>query len=340
MIITPGQLNRRAEMYHQLGSMISAGVPLLSALEMVSNNPSSHVSRKTILGLITHLKAGLTFSESMTRVQGWMPEFDMALLSVGEESGRLDASFNVLSTYYASRASLIRDTINGLITTLGTLHVFLLVFPLGLLTSFAQGIFNGDYASCIPFVLEKLAVFGLLYGGAFFFIYACQGKRGETWRTIVESFTRSIPVLGAAQKYLVLSRLAGALEALISAGVSIIKGWEMAGAASGSPALRRAIAGWKVQLDGGATPGELINRTGYFPEMFANLYNTGEQSGRLDETLRRLQIYHQEEGFRKLKVFSRLLNGTIYGLVVLLVAFNVIRFYAGYFKSVGEAGGF
>lgn len=340
MIITPGQLNRRAELYHQLGSMITAGVPLLKALELVSDNPSNRVSRRTILGLIDHLKSGLTFSESMTRVQGWMPEFDVALLSVGEESGRLDASFKVLSVYYASRASIIRETITGLVTTVATLHVFLLVFPLGLLTSFAQGIMNGDYASCLPFLLEKLAVFGALYGGAFFLIYASQGNRGESWRTIMESFTRIVPVLGTAQKYLVLSRLAGALEALVSAGVSVVKGWELAAAASGSPTLRRAIASWRAKIDSGVTPGELINQTSYFPEMFANLYNTGEQSGRLDDALGRLQTYHQEEGFRKMRVFTRLLNGTIYGLVVLLVAFNVIRFWMGHFQDISNAGGF
>jgi type II secretory pathway component PulF len=84
----------------------------------------------------------------------------------------------------------------------------------------------------------------------------------------------------------------------------------------------------------GVTPGELVLQTGYFPEMFANLYNTGEISGQLEDTLRRLQIYYQEEGFRKLRLFTRIMNGTIYGLVVLLVAFNVIRFYVGYYGGL------
>lgn len=340
MIISPSQLTRRAELYHQLGSMLSAGVPLLKALEMAVANPSSHASRQTLSRIMTHLKSGLTFSESMRQVQGWMPEFDIALLSVGETSGRLDVSFKVLSTYYDSRAKIIRDTISGLFTTLGTLHVFLLVFPLSLLIGFVQGVMDSDYTRCIPFLMEKLLVFGALYGAAFFVIYACQGRRGERWRSLVENVTRSIPILRTAQRYLVLSRLAGALEALISSGVSIVSSWELAAAASGSPRLQRAIAEWKEPLESGATPGELINQTSYFPEMFANLYNTGEQSGRLDDALGRLHAYHQEEGFRMLRLFTRMMNGTIYGLVALLVAFNVIRSYASYFQNIRDAGGF
>jgi type II secretory pathway component PulF len=337
LIVTPGQLSRRAELYHQLGSMVAAGVPLIKALEMASVNRAIRSSRMTLLGLIQRLKSGLTFSESMTRVQGWLPQFDIALLGVGEESGRLDASFKLLSTYYAFRAAIVRDTIAGLLVTMATLHVFLLVFPLGLLVSFAQGILYGDYSRCLPFLLEKVAVFGSLYGGVLLLIYACQGKHGEPWRAVVESVARLIPILRTARNYLVLSRLAGALEALTAAGVSVIKAWELAGAASGSPHLRREISGWKSEVENGMTPGELINRARDFPEMFANLYNTAEQSGQLDDALHRLQAYYQEEGFRTLRVFTRILNGTIYGLVVLLVAFNVIRFYASYFGAMGNS---
>ena len=34
MIITPGQLTRRANFYFQLASLLSAGVPVIQALEM------------------------------------------------------------------------------------------------------------------------------------------------------------------------------------------------------------------------------------------------------------------------------------------------------------------
>jgi type II secretory pathway component PulF len=334
VIVPPGQLNRRAELYHQLGSMIAAGVPLIKAMEMASANPAVRASRKTFLELIQHLQSGLTFSESMTRVQGWMPEFDIALLSVGEESGRLDASFKLLANYYAVRAKIVRDTIAGLVITMATLHVFLLVFPLGLLTSFVQGIFDNDYAQCLTFLVEKAAVFGTLYGTVLLLIYACQGKRGERWRSIVESFIGLIPLLGTARKYLVLSRLAAALEALIGAGVSIVKSWELAGAASGSPRLQREISDWKTQIESGMTPADLVNRSRCFPQIFANLYSTAEQSGKLDDALARLNTYFQEEGLRTLRVFTRLMNGTIYGLVVLLVAYNVIRFWVNYYSTM------
>src|SRR5476651_1108862 len=102
LIVTPGQLNRRAQLYDQLGSMIAAGVPLVKALEMASRNNGLRSSQKIILALIGHLQEGHTFADSMTKVSGWLPEFDVAMLSVGEESGRLDFSFKLLARSYAS----------------------------------------------------------------------------------------------------------------------------------------------------------------------------------------------------------------------------------------------
>jgi type IV pilus assembly protein PilC len=314
--------------------MIGAGVPILKALEMSGRHPEVRGSKKVVEGLIQSLKSGLTFTESMTREHGWMPEFDIALLSVGEETGRLDKSLSLLANYYESRAKIIRDTISSMVPTLATLHVFLFLFPLSLFISFALGVFNNDYGQCIPFLIEKAVVFGGLYGITFFFVFACQGQRGEAWRSIVESLFGLVPILRTARRYLALSRLAAALEASISSGVSVFTGWELAGKAAGSPRLRRIVSSWKPQLDQGVTPGELVNKNSYFPEMFANFYHTGEQSGRLDDALGRLHAYYQDEGMRRLRMFTRIMAGTIYALIALLVAYTVITFYMGHFSDL------
>ena len=95
-------------------------------------------------------------------------------------------------------------------------------------------------------------------------------------------------VLGTARQDLALARLAAALEALLNAGVPIIGAWELAATASGSPALRRSVEGWRPRLEQGSTPAELISESGQFPSVFSSLYHTGEISGQLDQTLNRI----------------------------------------------------
>ena len=104
--------------------------------------------------------------------------------------------------------------------------------------------------------------------------------------------------------------------------------------ASSSPALRRAVAAWQAQLAAGRTPAELVRESPRFPEMFSNLYTTGEVSGKLDDSLLRLQQYYQEEGSRKLQTLATLAPKAVYILIMLGIAYNIIKFYTGYFSEI------
>jgi type II secretory pathway component PulF len=170
-------------------------------------------------------------------------------------------------------------------------------------------------------------------------IYASRNRRGAWWRSVLEMLLMPVPVLGTARQYLALARLSVALEALLNAGVTIIEAWEMAATASGSAAILRTVTAWKPAVVNGQTPSEAINASRRFPAVFANLYHSGEVSGQLDESLRRLYEYYQEEGSRKLYLFSRIVPKAIYFGVAILVGFKVIMFYKGYFNQLNEIMG-
>mgnify|MGYP001616869486 CR=1 FL=1 len=145
-------------------------------------------------------------------------------------------------------------------------------------------------------------------------------------------------MLGAARRHLALARLSAALEALLNAGVSKINAWELAAAASGSPALRRAVLAWRPRLEeDGQPPSEVLSECTEFPEMFANQYHTGEISGTLDDTLRRLQRYYQEEGSRKLQMLSEWAPRLVYMAIMIVIAHQVVSFWVGYYNGILNA---
>ena len=348
-MVTPGQLNRRAALFEQLAAMISAGVPLTKAMEMAGRNRSAGVSTKVIQQITHYLQEGHTFTDAMQLVSGqkrgvdvtlkpiktyWLADFDIALLSAGEESGRLDATFRLLARYYASRAKIIRDTISGLIITIITLHVFLIILPLPYFVAFFWGLVNGQYAAGIPYLVWLVVVFGGLYGAVWFVAFMCQGNRGEGVRRTVEAVFGIVPILRTAIKYLVVARLSMALDALLNSGVPMIRAWEMAVAASGSPSLKREVLRWTPEMETGTTPADMVGQIAYFPEIFVQLYQSGEISGKLDESLTRLHTYFEEEGFRKLQTFCRILNMVIYFSIAIMVGVFVIHFWMHYYGDM------
>jgi len=329
-IVTPRQFTQRAEFYHQLAQLTAAGIGVVPALEKIKRNPPARSFREPLQRILDELAEGRPVAESLRQLS-WLPEFDIALIEAGERSGRLDACFRLLADYYNDRARIAKQVISQLIYPVGLIHfaafIFLIVLP------FARSEFN---ASLILLFGKAALTLAPLYLITFFLIYASQSRHGEKWRARIETLVHPIPILGTARRFLALARLAAALEALISAGVNIIEAWDLAATASGSPALRRAVEKWKPQVVAGRTPAELVRERREFPEMFANLYASGEVSGKLDETLKRLYSYYNEEGTRKLYAFSQWMPRAIYLLVVLVIAYEIIKAWNGFYGPQSE----
>lgn len=329
LIITPGQFSKRAEFYHQLAQLTAAGISLVQSLEQLQRNPPSRSFREPIRRQLEKINQGSTFTESLLATSGWLPELDIALLEAGEQSGRIDICFRVLADYYHERARITKQALSQLIYPVVLIHVAILVFFIVL--PFASSQFHAS----LPLLFLKAAlILAPLYLGTGMLIYALQSRHGENWRSLMERALRHVPLLGKARYYLALSRLALTLEALISAGVNIIQAWELAANACGSPALRRSILAWRLQLEAGTTPAEAVSNCPQFPELFANFYHSGEISGKLDESLQRLHRLYQEEGTRKLNAFAEWTPRLLYAIVAGIIAFKVIQFYAGYFNQI------
>jgi type II secretory pathway component PulF len=331
LTITPAQLRRRAEFYLQLAQLTSAGIGLTAALEQLRRNPPARSYARPIQQLLHELADGSTFTDAVRSLGSWLPAFDIALLQAGEESGGIDACFRALANYYDDRARITRQMMADLAYPAFLFHFAIFIVP------FSRFFATGNW---VAYLLQTVGVLVPIYCVIALFIYAAQSRHGETWRSIMESILHPIPMLGTARRYLALARLSAALEGLLSAGVTIIEAWELAGTACGSPALRRAVHSWRPALRAGQTPAETVAASPVFPQLFANQYATGEISGRLDETLQRLHLYYQEEGSRKLRAVAQWTPRAIYLCIVLLIAIWIVHWWTDYFQQVSNAAGF
>jgi type II secretory pathway component PulF len=331
VICTPGQLARRAEFYHQWAQLTGAGLGVIQSLNQLKRSPPSRSYRQPIQRLLDSIQQGFTIHESLRALGSWLSEFDLALLSAGEQSGRMEECLRMLSVHYSNRAGLAREFVMALLYPLFLLHFAVFLFP------FIEFFSTGDF---IKYLIQTFGILIPLYAFTGLMIFAAQSRHGESWRAFVEELLHVIPVLGRARRELSVSRFASALEALISAGVTIIEGWQLAAAASGSPALVRVVGSWKQALADGNTPGELVSATRAFPEMFSSQYYIGETSGQLDQTLKRMARYYHEEGSRKLKIVVQWVPRFIYFGIMGMIAYKIISFYMGYFSMLRQVGGF
>ena len=72
--------------------------------------------------------------------------------------------------------------------------------------------------------------------------------------------------------------------------------------------------------------------------MFENQYHSGEISGKLDETLKRMRQYYQEEGSRKIRTVSQWVPRFIYLGVALMIAWRIVGFYTNRIQEMNNLG--
>ena len=329
LLVTPSELNRRADFYHQLQQLTAAGLGIVNALEQLKKNASSYSYRRATGHLLGLIQGGSPLGESMRAIPNWLPDFDITLVEAGEQSGRLDRCFRMLGDYYVERAKVAKRVVGSLLYPAFLLHLLVAVATLVL--------FLGNS----KFWLLPILALGVVYVATFILIYSTQNKHSEAWRSKVEFFLGCFPVLGKARRHLAVARFSAALEALISAGVSIIEAWQMAARASGSVALQQTVNSWIPALRSGKTPAEMLQETRRFPDVFTSQYVAGEISGKLDETLGRMQDYYLEDGGQKVRLLAQWIPIGIYLLILIAGGAFVIWFWLGYFGKLQEViGGF
>ena len=324
---TPGRLAQRAEFYHQLAQLTDAGLTLRSALESQQSHPPARWLREPASRLLGYLKEGGTFGEAVAAAPKWVPTFDAALLDAGEQSGQLPSCFKLLANHYSERARLAREVLSNLAYPVLLFHFAVLIGPL------PQLVLTGN-------LFGYLRVVGIIllpvYAAVALLLWSAGSKHGERWRGIVESIANRIPLFGSAGRNLALSRLSLSLHALLNAGVPIVRAWPLAAAASGSVHLKREVASWPPLIDEGVTPAQLLADSKRFPELFKNMYSTGEISGTIDDSLMRLHRLHQERGTMQFRIIADWLPKLVYFAIVIYVAYSVVSFYLGYYNQVGN----
>lgn len=330
LLLTPRALAHRGEFYYQLSSMIRAGLPLIGALQTLEKSPPSASYRKPVARMLVELKGRKTFVEALDTAGDWLPVFDKALLDAGERSGRLDECFRLLASYYEERAKLAREIMGQMIYPALIIHVAMLVFPVSLLVA---AVLKDEW---MELLLNKIMLYGGLYGTVIALVLTTSSSRAKWWRESLEVLMGLVPVLGSARRNLALARMTAALEALFSAGVGIVDSWELAARSSGSIRIEREVLKWRplIEIDQ-MTPGEILASKDVFPAMFTSLYRTGEISGQLDDTLKRLHEYSRVEGNRQMQMFTKGATLGIILIIMIAIAIQVVMFWMEYFKNIG-----
>lgn len=342
--LSPGSgsasLRDKISFMDQLADLSSAGLSIMKALDVISNQPRNPVWGQVLEGIKRDIHSGKSFSESLEAHPAHFSLFMVSMIRAGETGGSFDVSLRQI-TQCLEREEELRSKIRqsllypGVILTFGLVTILILfLFVVPRLESLYE-----DFGGTLPFITQM--VIGLSRAlGSFWWLLALGvagaavilKQNAKAGRASWHSIGFKLPWLGAMLRMEENVHFLRTLGLLLKNGVSITEALTVAGNIAENPSLQNSIASVKRGVMQGDSLAHSLEKTGSFDALAIGFVQTGEETGTLDVTLDKVSRVYEKDIERKIKVLTTLLEplmilaiGIIVGIIVISMLLPIFQ---------------
>lgn len=347
--ITKKKVSRRQLMYfsRQLAVFLRAGIPVLDALESISEEMGDKLFKRILGEMADALREGATFSGAAEDHPEAFPPFFLGVLRSADVTGNLDQVLDQLSRYL-ERDIDARRKISSALMYPSIIMVFAVIVVV-VVTTYVLPRFEDFFRSFnakLPLVTRILIdiahwfrSWGYTLGIAaavvvVLVVLARQTVRGRTAR---DKLLLKIPVLGELIRYIILERFCRILSSMTRAGVPLIEGLSVTSDATNNFVYRQGLEAARQAMLRGEGLAQPLSATGLFPSAARQMFRVGEDTGSLDSQLESAAAYFDRELDFKLARFTSLFEPAVIvlvGVVVGFVAIALISALYGIYRQV------
>ena len=312
-------LRDMALMYRQFAAMLGAGVPIYQCLTSLTQQSGNGTLRRHLRRITSCVQEGEMLTVAMGEAPWIFNDFQRAMISAGEVSGRLDVMMGRLSSALEQEYTLRNNIKKEMFEPIATLLASFLLPPLVLVV-----VDHNMHAYLVT------AVYPLVDTAAVVLAIYVVGKLLSQFKFVFDAIIYALPGIGGAVRMIAVARFARSMASLYASGVSIPQSIRYSAAATGNEFLSRRMSSAIPSIMGGRGIAESLAATRVFPPMVVSMLSTGEQTGGLDMTMDKVAEYYEAEAvvrLHQLIVTLRTLALILGGIRVLMI---LIQFYGGY----------
>jgi len=318
----------------QLASLIKSGVPILKALNIISNQSQNHHLKDILVNIEASIRDGKAFSSALSNYPRVFSPFYIAMVHSGESSGSLQEVLLRIADYRYKQDQIISHVRAALaypilmaLVGLGTIffmftfvmprlmRIFLrigqdLPLPTKILISISNGIQQWWLWAVIAIAVVLLVI--------------KRGSKTKAQRKLFSKLKLRIPLIGDFIHKSELARFNRTLEVLIKSGIPILNAIDVAVPILNNEVIREEVAKSSKELKGGSSFGRSLENSKLIPEFMASLLIVGEEAGRLDESLSEIAASYERDTDEAVKMMTSLLEPLMILFMGLVVGFIVI----------------
>lgn len=326
----------------QLGTMISAGIPIMQALSMLLEKADTPKSKKVYRNVFEEVQKGNSLSTAMQSQQGVFPELFNNMIMAGELSGTLDLSLRRMADHFEKEAKLKNKIRSASIYPM-VLGIFSVGVVLALVTFVLPSITGMFQPDQIPWTTQIILNFSdflisnwaaLVIGLVFIIITINLLLKIRDIRLQWDKFKLFMPIIGKLNQTIYSARAARALSSLYSSGVQVLDMLETTGRVLGNVYLEDMF----LQVIDKVSRGELISKsiqdTQSFDPMLSSMIYVGEETGAIGDILDSTADYFDNEADSALQRMISMIEplmiivlGFVIGFIVLSIIQPIFQMY-------------
>lgn len=303
-----GRLNREQRLFftEQMSLLLLAGVPIVSSLSLLMRSAKKRSLRDFLVFLQQGVESGASISSLLMRYPRSFSSLYVALVEVGEVSGKLPAMFQYLAEIERDRITALKAIRKALIYPLMVMIVaiavllFILIAVVPTFESLYQSggvelpVITQRVLSFSQFLLSEdglwLVVYLFLSIISVLFLFRRQGR----FRYCVDSLSLRIPLIGPLLLVNFNAGFSQILGVLIASGVPLVKGVALYQRALSNFYLKEQLTVLRGSLEKGSGLSQTAKESGIFTDVALTLISVGEVSGTLVKVLDRSGQYHRD----------------------------------------------
>lgn len=324
----------------QLSTMVSAGVPILRALNTLQQQSESPRLQEVLTIVNKDIQGGMAMGDALGKHPDVFSDIYVNMVRAGEAGGILDEILKRLALQQ-EKSDSIRKKVKGAMTyPIVLLSITVLAF-IGLMIFVIPQIGKivkdlGGPDAELPMITQVMLgisgfminqwyiLIGLAVGGTWLFrrwVKTPAGKR-QFARILLK-----LPAVGNIISKLAVARFARTFASLLGAGVSVIEALHVTGGAVGNVIYKEAIDKAAEGVKNGKQLSGIIGESKLFPQIVPQMLAVGEETGQTDTILVKVAEFYEEEVDTLIGSISSILEPmmiVIMGSMVGLIAASVM----------------
>jgi type IV pilus assembly protein PilC len=336
------KLKDLAVMSRQFATMINAGLSMLRALTILSEQTENKELARILRLVGNDVETGGSLSASMAKYPDVFPPLMVNMCRAGEVGGFLDSVLLQIAANYEAevhlrgkvKAAMTYPVVVLIMAVLAVVGMLLFIVP-----TFAEMFktLGGQLPAptrVLVFLSESMKIMApfMVVGIITFVVVWRKVKNTDRVRNFVDPLKLKLPVFGPLFAKIALSRFARNLGTMMSSGVPILQSLDIVSDTTGNVVLARAIRDVQESVRTGESLAAPLENHPVFPPMVVQMMAVGEDTGALDTMLHKISEFYDQEVEATTEALTALIEPLMIAFLGGIVGSMIIALYMPIFK--------